>query len=81
MLPKPKLPRRAKKRARFFTLSDVAKLIAVSQGEHRAFYWLAAETGLRAGEIAGLMLTDIEGERLTVNRSVWGGKDQSPKTN
>jgi hypothetical protein len=25
MLPKPKLPRRAKKRARFYTLSDVAK--------------------------------------------------------
>jgi len=81
MLPKPKLPRRAKKRAKFYTLSDVAKMIAASQGEDRVFYWLAAETGLRAGEIAGLKLTDIDGERLTVNRSVWGGKDQSPKTN
>ena len=81
MLPKPKLPRRAKKKARFFTLSGVAKIIAASQGEQRAFYWLAAETGLRAGEIAGLRLSDIDGERLTVNQSVWGGKDQSPKTN
>jgi integrase len=81
MLPKPKLPRRAKKRAKFYTLSDVAKIITASQGEDRVFYWLAAETGLRAGEIAGLKLTDIDGERLTVNRSVWGGKDQSPKTN
>jgi integrase len=81
MLPKPKLPRRAKKRARLYTLSDVAKMIAASQGEHRAFYWLAAETGLRAGEIAGLRLTDIDGERLTISQSVWGGKDQSPKTN
>ncbi len=33
------------------------------------------------GEIAGLRLTDVDGERLTVNQSVWGGKDQSPKTN
>jgi integrase len=81
MLPKPKLPRRAKKRAKFYALSDVAKIITASQGEDRVFYWLAAETGLRAGEIAGLKLTDIDGERLTVNRSVWGGKDQSPKTN
>jgi integrase len=81
MLPKPKLPRRAKKKAKFYTLNDVAKIITASQGEDRVFYWLAAETGLRAGEIAGLKLTDIDGERLTVNRSVWGGKDQSPKTN
>jgi integrase len=81
MLPKPKLPRRAKKRARFYTLSDVAKMIAASRGEQRVFYWLAAETGLRSGELAGLRLIDIDGERLTVNRSVWGGKDQSPKTN
>jgi len=81
MLPKPKLPRRAKKKAKFFTSSNVAKIIAASQGEDRVFYWLAAETGLRAGEIAGLKLTDIDGERLNVNRSVWGGKDQSPKTN
>jgi integrase len=81
MLPKPKLPRRAKKRAKFYTVNDVAKIIAASQGEDRVFYWLAAETELRTGEIAGVKLTDIEGERLTVNRSVWGGKDQSPKTN
>jgi integrase len=81
VLPKPKLPRRAKKRARFFTLADVARIIAASQGESRVFYWLAAETGLRGGELAGLKLTDIEGERLTVNQSVWGGKEQGPKTN
>jgi integrase len=35
---------------------------------------------LRAGELAGLRLTAIDGERLTVSQSVWHGKDQSPKT-
>jgi integrase len=40
-----------------------------------------AETGLRGGELAGIRLSDINGERLTVNRSVWLGKEQSPKTN
>ena len=49
-------------------------------GEHRVFYWLAAETGLRAGEIAGIKLSDIEGESLTVGRTIWGLKEQSPKT-
>jgi integrase len=80
VLPKPKLPRRPKVKARFFTLQDVANLTASCDGERRAFYWLAAETGLRAGELAGLKLTDIDGEKLTVNRSVWHGKGQAPKT-
>jgi integrase len=80
ILPKPKLPRKPKTRARFYTLKDVAKIIASAQGEHRVFYWLAAETGLRGGELAGLKLTDIDGERLTVNQSVWLGKEQSPKS-
>ncbi len=81
LLPKPKMPRRAKKRARFYTLRDVARIIAASEADRRVFYWLAAETGMRAGELAGLKLTDIEGDRLTINRSVWQGKEQTPKTN
>lgn len=81
LLPKPKLPRRLKKKAKFFTLTEVARIIAASEAEHRVFYWLAAETGLRSGELAGLKLTDVDGERLTVNRSVWLGNEQVPKTN
>jgi integrase len=81
MLPKPKLPRRQKKKAKFFTLADVARIISASSGEDRVFYWLAAESGLRAGELAGLKLPDIDGEKLTVNQSVWLGKEQAPKTN
>jgi integrase len=81
VLPKPKLPRNAKKRARFFTLKDVSRIIDASQGEHHVFYWLLAETGIRAGELAGFRLDDIDGERLTINQSVWHGKEQTPKTN
>lgn len=79
-LPKPKLPRNQKKKARFFTLLNVAQIIAASVGEHRVFYWLLAETGLRAGEAAGLKPGDIEGEKLNVSRSIWHGKEQHPKT-
>jgi integrase len=62
-------------------LTDVARIIVASEGEDRLFYWLVAETGLRSGELAGLELTDIDGERLTVNQSVWLGREQAPKTN
>lgn len=81
VLPKPKLPRNPKKKPRFFTLNDAARIIAESTGEDRVLYWLIAETGLRAGELAGLRLDlDIDGERLDVNQSVWHGKAQTPKT-
>lgn len=35
---------------------------------------------MRAGEPAGLKLTGIDGEQLTVSQSVWHGKEQAPKT-
>jgi hypothetical protein len=35
---------------------------------------------LRAAELVGLKLTDIDDDSLTVNQSVWHGKAQSPKT-
>jgi integrase len=80
VLPKPKLPRNPKKKPRFFTLNDAAKIIAESKDEDRVLYWLIAETGIRAGELAGLRLSDIDGEKLNVNQSVWHGKAQTPKT-
>ncbi len=80
LLPKPKLPRKPKRKPKFFTLEQVSKIIAASQGDHRVFYWLAAETGLRAGELAALKLTDIDGDKLTVKQSVWHAKEQAPKT-
>jgi integrase len=79
-LPKPKLPRKARVKPRCFKLQEVAEIIAASEGEARLFYWLAAETGLRAGELAGIKLSDIDGESLTVSRTIWGLKEQSPKT-
>lgn len=79
-LPKPKLPRNPKKKPKFFTLAEAAKIIATSTNEECVIYWLLAETGIRAGELAGLRLSDIDGERLNVNQSVWHGKAQTPKT-
>ena len=79
-LPKPKLPRTAGKTPRYFRLEDAAKIIAHASGEHRVLYWLAAETGLRAGELAGLRLADLGPDRIRVKQAVWHGRIQTPKT-
>jgi len=80
LIPKPKLPRASKKKPRYFRLADVAKIIAASHSESRVFYWLAAETGLRAGELAALTIADVSATSITVNQAVWNGKVSTPKT-
>jgi integrase len=39
-----------------------------------------AETGLRAGEVAGLRVEDVALDSIAVAQSVWAGEEQSPKT-
>lgn len=65
---------------RHFRLDDVAKIIAHSEDELRIFFWLAAETGLRSGELAGLRVSDVSVDRINVCQSVWHGRVQAPKT-
>jgi integrase len=74
VLPKPEMPKPRKKPGRFFTPNEVALII--STGEPRLFYWLLAETGIRAGELAGLKLINVRGNCLDVKQSVWNGKEQ-----
>lgn len=80
ILPKPKLPRASKRKPRYFRLADAASVIAASKADSRVFYWLAAETGLRAGELAALTLADVSGVSVTVSQAVWNGKVSTPKT-
>jgi integrase len=83
ILPKPKLPRPFKKTPRYFRLTDVAKIIAAAlriDMANGAFYWLVAEAGLRAGELAGLRLSDVYLDHITVSQGVWNGKASTPKT-
>jgi integrase len=78
VLPKPKLPKLTKKKPRFFRLADVARIIAF--GKRKCLYWLMAETGIRAGEVAGLRVQDVGLDSITVAQSVWSGEEQTPKT-
>ena len=72
------------KRVRRFFLSqrEIQLILAKAQEPHRTWYGLAAETGLRAGELCGLTVDDIDLERemLQVRQSAWRGKLGDPKT-
>jgi len=64
------------------SLADAQRLIAIASEPLRTIIWLAAETGLRAGEIFGLRIEDFDFARhnLRVRQSVWGGRVQEPKS-
>jgi len=66
----------------FFTAAQMGRIIGIAKEPQATFYWLAAETGLRAGELCGLSKTDIDLTNLflSVGQSIWRGKVQSPKT-
>ena len=76
------LPRRQRVARRFFSIEEVQRILASAAEPYHTFYWLAVETGMRAGELCGLRVSDFDFERglVSVRQSVWRGKFQSPKS-
>jgi len=76
------LPKIVRQARFFFTLDEIQRILAAANGPLKSFYWLAAETGMRAGELCGLRIEDVDLDRCAVNvkQSVWRGKVQTPKT-
>lgn len=68
--------------ARFFSGEEAKKIIAAAADPYRTMFAVAAMTGLRAGEILGLMLEDIDFDRkvLHVRRSAYCGSIQTVKS-
>lgn len=77
VLPKPRRARRF-----FLTREEMQRILAAAPEPYRTYYWLAAETGMRAGELCGIRVDDLELNRGLVNvrQSVWHGKLQDPKS-
>jgi len=76
------LPHVARPKQPFFTVAQMGRIIKTASEPQATFYWVAAETGLRAGELAGLRKTDVDfaNRRLSVEQSIWKGAVQTPKT-
>jgi integrase len=52
-------PREARKTPRFFTAEEARRIIAAAREPYATIYAVAAMTGMRAGELLGLRLTDM----------------------
>jgi integrase len=67
---------------RAYSDAEVEDILGRSTGAARLFYWLAVETGMRAGELCGLRISDVDSSRnlVRVRQAVWRGKVQTPKT-
>jgi len=76
------LPKRSRVARRFFSLPEVQRIMESAPEPYLCFYWLAAETGMRAGELCGLRVMDIDfhGSGMSVRQSAWRGRIQSPKS-
>ena len=73
------LPKRGLVRRFSFSLEEIRRIITAASEPYRTFYWLAAETGLRSGELCGLQVDDLDlsGALVRVRQSVWHGKIQT----
>ena len=76
------LPKQHKARRFFFTIEETQRILRAASEPYRIFFWLAAETGMRAGELCGLRIDDLDLERAIVHvcQSAWRGKLEQPKT-
>jgi len=76
------LPKSGRTELEWLDLDAMKRIIRDSRPAHRTLYALLSETGLRIGEALGLQVQDLDVETgtLKIQRSVYNGKTQSPKT-
>lgn len=76
------LPRVHAKGKVIFTMQELSRIIGTARPPFNLFFWLAAETGMRAGELCALGVDDVDYSeaKVFVRKSLWSGKIQLPKT-
>ncbi len=78
--PKPVLPKMRKIAQDWLELDQMRAIIKAADNKHKPLVALLSEAGPRIGECLGLMASDIDGQTLRIERSIWGGASQDPKT-
>lgn len=76
------LPEYVRPESPHFTLEEMQQIIKGATGPHRAFYWLASETGMRLGELCALKVGSLHLNIgvISVRYSAWHGKVGSTKS-
>jgi integrase len=78
----PSLPTIPEVEQRWFTQQEIGRIVNAAEGQYKVLFHLAGVSGLRAGELFGLHVEDLDVNRgvIHVRRSVWRGQEVSPKT-
>jgi integrase len=76
------LPERDLLNERSLTLEEMKAVIEAANEPHKTYYWILAETGVRAGEIGALPVTNLllNQGAIRIAQSVWHGKIQTVKS-
>lgn len=76
------LPRLSPQQQPMYSAEQTRQIISKAEEPYRTMFWIVAETGIRGGEACGLKVEDIslDDQTLTVRRTAWRGRLQSPKT-
>ena len=71
-----------KQRRPTLTAEEVLAIVSGVKGQYRILFALLAGTGLRIGEALALKTSDLTPDCRTINvqRSIWQGREQEPKT-
>ena len=73
-------PREEKEEQPWFTVEQIKQIIQATDEPYATLFHLLAETGMRIGEAFALQPGDLQGNVLSVRRSVWRGYVTEPKT-
>jgi len=78
----PTLPPISDVEQRWFTQNEIGQIVNEAEGQFKVLFHVAGASGMRAGELFGLRVEDLDLNRgvIHVQRSVWRGLDVSPKT-
>src|SRR5262249_12617930 len=76
------LPEYVKPEAPYFTLDEMRRIISAAEEPFATFYWLAAETGMRLGELCALRVSALHLNVgvIIVRYSSWHGRVSSTKS-
>ncbi len=76
------LPEATRPEPRCFAVEEATRILQHAKEPLRTLYWLAAETGMRAGELCALRWEDVDLNCgiVQVRQSSWKGRMQTPKT-
>ena len=78
----PSLPTIPDVEQRWFTQQEIGRIVKAAEGQYKVLFHLAGVSAMRAGELFGLHVEDLDMNRgvIHVRRSVWRGQEVSPKT-